>query len=353
MTKNDQITILKVAEVAGVSKQTVSRVMNNHPDVADVTRKHVQKVIDELGYHPSAVARSLTKQRTHTIAVVTAGLNLVGPSRVLNGITLKAEELGYALLIKNLAEYRVDDYRGLVRFLNEMRVEGIVWACPDIEHYRQEAIEKLSRLPTPVMFQGSAPIENALFVTVDNYAGGCQATQHLIDQGCCNIAHISGPLSFADSEDRKSGWSDTLERAGMPTGRSQWAEGSWSAASGAQAVIELLDTYPEMDGIFVANDQMAMGVMQAIRERGLQIPGDIAIIGYDNIAESAFSVPPLTTMAQDFELMGSKAIELLVDVIDVQRDGKDLSALRSVRLPVDLIIRKSSLRKAELSKLNA
>lgn len=347
MSKKDQITILKVAKTAGVSKQTVSRVINNHPDVADITRKQVQKVIDELGYHPSAVARSLTKQRTHTIAVVTAGLNLVGPSSVLNGITLKAEELGYALLIKNLAGFRVNDYHNMVRFLNEMRVEGVAWACPDIEHYRQEVMEKLSGLPTPVVFQGSAPLENALFVIVDNYDGGCQATQHLIDQGFRNIAHISGPLAFADAEERKSGWSDTLEKAGLKPGLSHWAAGDWSAASGAKAVVGLMDTYPEMDAIFVANDQMAIGAMQSIRERGLQVPGDIAIIGYDNIAESAFSSPPLTTIARDFELMGAKTIELLVEVINAQRNGKDLSVLQPVRLPADLIVRKSSLRIAK------
>jgi DNA-binding LacI/PurR family transcriptional regulator len=347
MSRNNQITILKVAETAGVSKQTVSRVINNHPDVADVTRNHVQQVIIELGYHPSAVARSLTKQRTHTIAVVTAGLNLVGPSSVLNGITLKAEELGYALLIKNLAGFRVDDYQNMVRFLNEMRVEGVAWACPDIGHYRQEMIEKLSGLPTPVVFQGSAPLENALFVIVDNYAGGCQAARHLIDQGFHSIAHISGPLSFADAEERKSGWNDTLEKAGMPPTPSHSTEGDWSAASGAVAAATLLDAYPEMDAIFVANDQMAMGAMQTIQERGLRIPADIAVIGYDNIAESAFSSPPLSTIAQDFELMGAKTIELLVDVINIQRNGKDLSALRPVRLLPDLVIRKSSLRIVE------
>jgi DNA-binding LacI/PurR family transcriptional regulator len=346
MSKKDQITILKVAEIAGVSKQTVSRVMNDHPDVADVTRQHVKKVIDELGYHPSAVARSLTKQRTHTIAVVTAGLNLVGPSSVLNGITLKAEELGYVLLIKNLAGYRVDDYQNMFRFLNEMRVEGVAWACPDIEHYRQEVIEKLSRLPTPVVFQGSAPLENALFVIVDNHDGGCQATQHLIDQGFRNIAHISGPLAFADAEERKSGWSDTLQKAGLSPSPSHCAEGDWSAASGAKAAIELLKSYPEMDAIFVANDQMAIGALHAIQERGLQVPDDIALIGYDNIAESAFSSPALSTIAQDFELMGAKTIELLVDVIDTQRDGKDFSALRPIRLSPDLVVRQSSVRAA-------
>jgi len=346
MSKKDQTTILKVAEIAGVSKQTVSRVINDHPDVSDVTRKHVQQVIAELGYHPSAVARSLTSQRTHTIAVVTAGLNLVGPSNVLHGIALKAEELGYSLLIKNLAGFRIADYQGLVRFLNEMRVEGVAWACPDIDHYRQETIENLSSFPVPVVFQGSSPIENALFVTVDNYTGGCQATQHLIDQGFRKIAHISGPLSFADAEARKSGWTDTLKKVGAHLAQSHWAEGDWSAVSGASAVSELLQTYPEMDAIFVANDQMAIGAMQTLQARGLQVPGDIAIVGYDNIAESAYSSPPLTTMSQNFELMGAKTIELLVEAINAQRSGKELSALQPVRLTTDLVIRQSSLRTA-------
>jgi DNA-binding LacI/PurR family transcriptional regulator len=348
MNKKERITIQKVAKTAGVSKQTVSRVINNRPDVADVTRKRVQKVIDQLGYHPSAVARSLTNQRTHTIAVVTAGLDLVGPSSVLNGITLKAEELGYSLLLKNLAGFRVSDYQGLIRFLNEMRVEGVIWACPDIDHNRREAIEKLSNLPVPVVLQGSSPIENTLFVTVDNYAGGCQATQHLIDQGYRNIAHISGPLKFADAEARKSGWVDALEKAGMPPARSHWAEGDWSAASGARAIAKLMDTYPMMDAVFAANDQMAIGAMQKIYARGLKIPEDIAILGYDNIAESEFSSPPLTTFDQNFDLMGAKTIELLVNAINTQRSGRDISTLKPVWLTSNLIIRASSLRRVEV-----
>lgn len=348
MRKKGQVTIQKVAKAAGVSKQTVSRVINNRPDVADVTRKHVQKVIDELGYHPSAVARSLTNQRTHTIAVVTAGLNLVGPSSVLNGITLKAEELGYSLLIKNLAGFRVNDFQGLIRFINEMRVEGVVWACPDIDHYRREAVEQLSRLPVPVVFQGSFPIENTLFVTVDNYRGGCQATQHLVDQGYRHIGHLSGPLKFSDAEARKSGWADTLEKAGMHPTRAQWAEGDWSAASGARAISKLLGSYPEMDAVFAANDQMAIGAMQTIYEKGLHIPQDIALIGYDNIAESAFSSPPLTTLDQDFDSMGAKTVELLVHAINAQWNGKESSDLEPVWLNADLIVRKSSLRWVEV-----
>jgi LacI family transcriptional regulator len=197
------------------------------------------------------------------------------------------------------------------------------------------------------VFQGSAPLENALFVIVDNYDGGCQATQHLIDQGFRNIGHISGPLAFADAEERKSGWQDTLRKTGMPSSPAHSAEGDWSAASGAACAATLLGMYPELDAIFVANDQMAIGAMQTLRERGLRIPADLALIGYDNIAESAFSSPPLSTIAQDFELMGAKTIELLVDVINAQRNGKDPGELQPIRLSAELVIRQSSLRVME------
>lgn len=346
MNKNDSVTIQQVAFAAGVSKQTVSRVINNRPDVADGTRKHVLNVIETLGYHPSAVARSLTSKRTRMLAVVTAGLHLIGPSNVLDGITLTAEALGYTLLIKNLATFRVDDYQGLIRFINEMRVEGVAWAIPDFEHYRTETIGKISSLPVPVVFQGSAPLENTLTVTVDNYAGGCQATQHLIDQGYRKIAHVAGPQEFWDAEARKTGWKDTLVKNGLPAEDRQWAAGDWSVQSGAQAAGALLAAYPEMDAIFAGNDQMAIGVIQCLREHGLRVPQDVALIGYDNIPESAFIAPPLSTIAQDFHLMGAKTIELLVEAIHARQAGLQPPAVQPVSLQTTLIVRASSAAKA-------
>jgi DNA-binding LacI/PurR family transcriptional regulator len=344
MNTENRITIRKVADAAGVSKQTVSRVINDHPDVADRTRKRVQEVIDQLGYHPSAVARSLTKQRTRMIVVVTAGLNLIGPSSVLNGVSLKAEELGYTLLLKNLPDFYVRDYQELIRYIIEMRVEGVAWVCPEIDHNRRESIEKLSKLPVPIIFQGSSPIKDALVVTIDNYGGGCLATQHLIDQGFREIGHISGPLEFGDAEARKEGWFDSLQKIGSSPTDMHWTEGDWSAASGAKALSDLLDKYPDMEAIFVANDQMAIGAIQRLHDCGLQVPGDLAIIGYDNIPESAYNSPPLSTISQDFHAMGAKTIEVLVDAIKAQQSGKEPPGFESVILNTDLIIRKSSIR---------
>ena len=347
MSTKKRVTIKKVAETAGVSKQTVSRVINNHPDVAAETRKHVQEVIERLGYHPSAVARNLSRQRTRTIAVVTAGLNLAGPSNVLDGISLRAEELGYTILLKNLPDFRVSDYPSLIRYFLEMHIEGVAWACPEIANFRCESIEKLAELPIPVVFQGSTPINTGLIVTVDNYDGGCRATQHLIDQGYRNIGHISGPLEFWDAEARKSGWADTLNKVGISTTDTSWVEGDWSAASGAQAVSKLIEKYPEMDAIFIANDQMAIGAILKLHEHGLKVPDDLAIIGYDNIPESAYNSPPLTTIAQDFQQMGAKTIEVLVEAIEAQYAGKEPLRSQAVILPSELIIRESSAQLSE------
>jgi DNA-binding LacI/PurR family transcriptional regulator len=275
---------------------------------------------------------------------VTAGLNLVGSSGVLNGISLKAEELGYTILLKNLPDFRVSDHQSLIRYLLEMRVEGVAWACPEVDQYRQESIAKLSELPVPFVIQGSSPIENVLNVTVDNYEGGCRATQHLVDQGYREIGHISGPLAFRDAQDRKSGWMVTLEKIGLTRTDRHAKEGDWSAESGAKAITELLETYPEMDAIFIANDQMAIGAIQRLHQCGLGVPSDLAIVGYDNIPESAYNSPPLTTMFQDFQQMGSKTIEVLADAIKAQQSGTEQPGIKPVILDTDLIIRKSSIR---------
>jgi LacI family transcriptional regulator len=271
-------------------------------------------------------------------------LNLAGPSRVLHGLALKTEEAGYALLLKNLPDFRVDDYERLIRYFSEMQVEGVAWLLPDTNHQRIETVEKFAKLPMPIVYQGSAPIEGTLYVTVDNYDGGCRATQHLIDQGYRRIAHISGPLSFGDADERKSGWYETLKKNGLHATDAHWSEGDWNSASGAQAISKLLHTYPGMDAVFAGNDQMAIGAIEELTEHGLRVPEDIAIIGYDNIAESAFNSPPLTTMAQDFQMMGAKTIEVLIEAINLQHDGKAHSTVKPVMLATDLIIRKSSVR---------
>jgi LacI family transcriptional regulator len=303
-----------VAKEAGVSTQTVSRVLNNRRDVAPKTRKRVQEVIEKLGYHPSAVARSLIRQRSYTIGIVIYGLQYVGPSRTLNGITHQAESKGYALLLNELAEYQMDDYQSVIQGLLSRQVDGIIWAISEMGNNLDWVKEINMKLPIPILFLTTGAHSHISSVSVNNYEGGCLATQHLLDQGCYSIGHITGPLDWWESQRRMDGWRETLANADRSTSDQHWVEGNWTPASGECSINRLIKQYPEMDAVFVANDQMALGVLKRAHELKLKIPHDLAVVGFDGIPESAHYWPPLTTIHQDLHLLGCTAVDELVKV---------------------------------------
>jgi LacI family transcriptional regulator len=340
--RKKRATIKMVANEAGVSTQTVSRVLNNRPDVAPKTRERVQAVIKRLNYHPSAVARSLIHQRTNTIGVVTIGLKNMGPSRTLTGIAHQAEECGYSLLLKESPKYNLGDYQVVLRSLLDRRVDGIIWAVSENETNRQWLEELIPDLSVPVIFLGIAPFEGGRVLTIDNYRGGQIATQYLLELGYAQIGHISGPLEFWDANSRKLGWEDTLEQAGFEVSSTQFAQGNWTAASGEQAMDTLLAQFPQMEAVFVSNDQMALGAIRALYARNLEIPADIAVIGYDGIPESAYFHPPLTTIYQDLHTLGCMAVNTLVGIIEKRRQGLE-SDTESLVLQPELIIRESTI----------
>ncbi|MFC2037683.1 LacI family DNA-binding transcriptional regulator [Chloroflexota bacterium] len=253
------------AAAAGVSHQTVSRVLNDRPDVAEKTRRHVLQVIEELEYQPSAIARSLTQQRTLTLGVVTAGLDYVGPSRTLNGITEQTERMGYALLLKELPHFDTEDLEQLFKSLIARQIDGIIWA--EVGNNRAWLQHQFGRLSVPTVFLTMQPQPGVPTVAVDNYAGGRMATEHLLEQEYHNIGHISGPLDWWEARQRKAGWRDALLTAGLPEANLHSEEGDWSSASGEQAIGRLLANYPEMDAVFVGNDQMALSVLQVACRR--------------------------------------------------------------------------------------
>jgi LacI family transcriptional regulator len=167
------------------------------------------------------------------------------------------------------------------------------------------------------------------------------ATQHLLDQGCQNIGHISGGLAWWEARLRLQGWRETLENAGMQVSERQWEEGNYSSASGATAVKKLLDRYPEMDGVFVANDQMALSVLREAHRRGIKVPEQLAVVGFDNIPESEYFYPSLTTISQDPQMLGGQAVQSLVEMIDAQQENRALEA-RSILISPVLMVRESS-----------
>jgi LacI family transcriptional regulator len=342
--KTIRATIKEVASVAGVSTQTVSRVINERPDVSRETRRRVQAVIKDLSYQPSALARSLISQRTYTLGVVTAGLRHIGPSRTLSGITSTAEEAGYSVLLKELPSYDTEDIIPIFQAFLSRHVDGIIWAVPEVGENRKWVNNSTADIEVPLVYLTMEARNNLSIVTMDNYLGGRMAISHLLEQGYRKIAHICGPLDWWESRQRMVAWKDALTEAGLESDDSHCVEGNWSSASGAMAMEKLFDQYPTMDSIFVANDQMALGAMQFFAEKRLRIPEDIGIVGFDNIDESAFFSPALTTVQQDQHHVAKIAIAELIKIIESGWQELDPVTPKSIILSPILIVRQSSLR---------
>ena len=344
MNINRRPTIKQVAKATGVSTQTVSRVINDRPDVAPETRERVLKTIDELGYRPSALARSLIQQRSYTLGVVTAGLNYIGPSRTLSGITSAAEETGYSLLLKELPHFDADNLVPIFHALLSRHVDGIIWAVPEVGENRSWINKQAIDPRLPIVFITMEPKANISTVSVDNYLGGRIAMSHLLEQGYRAIGHISGPMDWWEARQRLLAWKDALTEFGLDPQDRHWIEGNWSSISGVQAVEKLFEQYPNMDSLFVGNDQMALGVIQAASQKGLKIPEDLGIVGFDDIPESAYFCPPLTTVQQDQYTVGKVAVEEMIKIIEAGWHGVDHLPSQPVTLVPSLVVRQSSLR---------
>ncbi len=334
-------TIKDVAQKAGVSTQTVSRVINDRPEVAPETRRRVLDTIAALGYRPSALARSLIRQRSHTLGVITAGLNYIGPSRTLNGITGQAETMGYELLLEELPSFDHEGIQPLLQSLLAHRVDGVIWAVPEIGRNRERIAELEADIPVPVVFLAMRALPGLTVVACDNHQGGMLATQHLMDSGRREIGHVAGPQEWWEAQQRRAAWQDALTRAGRAMRETHWVEGNWSPASGGEAFIRLLDAYPEMDAVFVANDQMALAVLREAHRLGLRVPQDLAVAGFDDIAESAYFIPSLTTVRQDQIELGARAVRELVARVDAAHQGQTIEP-QAIMLAPELVRRESA-----------
>jgi LacI family transcriptional regulator len=345
--KIGRATIKEVAAAAGVSTQTVSRVINDRPDVSPDTRKRVQDIIDRLGYQPSALARSLIRQRSHTLGVVTAGLKYTGPSRTLSGITGAAEEAGYSLLLKELPQFNSNNITPIFQKLISRHVDGIIWAVPEVGDNRAWVNRYSAELDIPIVYLAMEPKEKICVVSINNYLGGQLSVQHLIEQGYQRIGHISGPLDWWEARERKAGWVDTLKKAGLEARDEHWVEGNWSSSSGAQAIEKLFHQYPEMDAVFAANDQMALSVMQYACQRDICIPEHLGVVGFDGIPEAAYFWPPLTTVQQDQYNVGEVAVAEIIKIIESGWQEQEEVHPKSILLAPTLIVRQSSLQRKE------
>jgi LacI family transcriptional regulator len=309
-----KLTIRDVAAAAGVSYQTVSRVINNKPDVAAETRRRVQRVIEELGYQPSAVARGLASRQTHTLGLITEDFSDYFFTQVIVGAEAEARRQNYYFILSS-TERNPDDEPEYLRLLTEREVDGILFARPSTERDSQH-VRALIRQGVPLVTTAYiVPGEQLMVVDIDNVDGGLQATNCLIGAGHRHIGMITGPMNWKSAQDRAKGYRLALEGAGIAHDESCVAHGHWSYESGYTAMQHLLAQCPQITALFSENDCMAIGAMRAVREAGRRIPDDMAIVGYDDIPPASYCYPPLTTVHQPMQEVGRLATRLLVQMI--------------------------------------
>jgi DNA-binding LacI/PurR family transcriptional regulator len=299
-------SIRDVARLAGVSHQTVSRVLNNHPSIRESTKLRVQQVMGELQYRPNRAARALVKGRSRTIGVISASSSEYGPASSIAAIQDAARDAGYYVNTANLTTVDRESIEGALDHLMYQAVEGIVVIAPQVRVF--DVLEQLSIDVPFVTLQSTGRLgDHAL--SVDQIGGARLATRHLIELGHRDIYHLAGPQDWIEAEGRMRGFLDEMEAMDVPT--TAPILGDWTAEFGYYAGRELL-RIRDFTAIFSSNDQMALGLMHAIHDGGLAVPGDISIVGFDDIPEAAHFWPPLTTVRQDFKELGRRCIALLL-----------------------------------------
>ena len=327
-----RVTIRDVAAHAGVSHQTVSRVINHSERVRQKTRTAVEASISALGYRPNAMARSMARGRSGVLACISPNLTDYTFASIIDGAEREARKRGYFLLSASAPDE--ETFAALVDDLVVSRMaEGIMVINP-------YADDRYTHLPRnyPLVFAGARPrTEAANSVALDDEAAARIATQHLLDLGHRQIGCLTGPMAEDCAQDRCAGYAAAMHAAGLPSDDTLIIEGDWSAQSGYDSLMALAQDGSLPSAFFVQNDQMAVGALRAARDLGLRLPEQLSIIGIDNIPLAAYFSPPLTTLEQNFEALGCEAVGLLIQAIK-QPDKPH----QHLRLPAKLIRRRST-----------
>lgn len=340
-------TIFDVARLAGVSHQTVSRVLNDLPNVRPATRQRVEQAIAQLRYTPSQAARSLVTRRSRTIGLITTGGPDYGPSSTALGFNEAARDARYAVSMASMLESDPASLRQAVELLLRQNVEAIVLIAA--HRGALDAVRGIE-LGVPLVAVESSRRDGFHRVSIDQYQGARILVDHLVGLGHTRIAHLAGPADSVDALERVRGWRDALSEHGLVA--REPLVGDWTPASGfrlgRQLVAGLGDGDDDDDGrssgrvgesftaVFAANDQMALGVIHALSERGLRVPDDVSVVGFDDIPEAEHFAPPLTTMRQDFPALGRTIMTTLLEVLS---DADSVGVVRSVP---QLIVRESA-----------
>lgn len=322
-----------VARAAGVSQKTVSRVVNGSSQVRPEVRDRVQRAIADLGYRRNSAARALVRGRTHVIGVVGLGAVLYGVTQHVRGIERAARAAGFGVVVVSTEGGDGPEVTAAVERALELGAEGVVLVEPLFDTSRHLGAFRGAPLVTATRAVGEE--QRVWTVDVDQVQGVDLAVEHLLDLGHRRIGHLAGPSTWRSSVVREETWRSTLRRHGLEV--PEPARGDWSARSGYEAAVELLAREP-VTALLAANDHMAVGALRALAEAGLSVPGDVSLVGFDDVPEAAYLPVPLTTVRQDFALVAERSVSTLVEL--VERGSSE--APRLVTVPVTLQVRAST-----------
>ncbi len=299
-----------VARVAGVSHQTVSRVLNDFPAIRPETRARVLAAIEDLGYRRNTAARALVTRRSGRIGVITADMNHFGPASIMLGLEAASRTAGYGLSLAGLPEISATALRQAVDRLLDQAVEAVVMV---VAHQEALHLAQSLHIGVPLVVVEGDLSATPLTAGVDQIAGARLATKHLLDLGHRSVLHLPGPADWLEAAARREGWRMALEEHGAAI-PGLMLEGDWTSRSGYQSCMDML-ARSRPTAIFAANDQMALGVLRALHEAGLRVPEDVSVTGFDDMPEAGYFTPPLTTVRQDFPELGQRVMSLVLRVL--------------------------------------
>jgi len=308
----DMTTIREIAEIAGVSSATVSKVLNGKDqNISSETRKRILNIAEKKGYIPNGIAKSLRIRNTKTLGLIIPDVTNLFFSEVAKGIEDAAANHGYSLILCNTDNKETKE-RTYIKILQEKKVDGLI-----ITASHSNLGDQLDSVTTPVVLvdRDVKTIKKVGRVTVDNVTGGRLAAEKLIKSGCSSIVHITAELDNKPAAERHRGFTLILEERGIPLDKSGLHTGYFNVETGYQGIMELSKRL-EFDGVFCGNDLIAIGAIKALRELGKNVPTDVSVIGFDDIALSKYVDPPLTTIRQPIYKLGESAVMVLLGMID-------------------------------------
>lgn len=330
---SSRVTIAQVAERAGVSETTVSHVLSGNRPVADATQQRVRNAVRQLGYRPNGVARSLRSKRSMTVALIIPDLTNPFYTVLARGLADELDAAGYRVIVCNTDAQRDREQD----FIDDMLDRGVDAIAMTSYHLATSEVQRVVDLGVPIACVGeSIDHPNIDQVLADGEQGGYEATRHLLARGATRIAMITGAEEFDNA--RISGYRKALSEAGHRFSRRLIRHGDWTRTGGYDAMQILLAANPRLDGVFCANDLMAIGAMDALREHGLSIPDDVALVGFDDIEAAALVTPALTTVVNPAYDAGRSTAALLLD----RMTGRPARRRRVKVLPCTLRLRESA-----------